>query len=72
MTIAIKVSKEVMKAKADGRLKYKEHDGGKYWIEDEVNGNGLCLMEKAEYIYMSRRMNFMCYSEPAKMINTKS
>ena len=72
MKLAIKVSKEVMKAKSDGKLKYKEHDGGKYWIEDEVNGNGLCFMEKDDYIYMSRRMNFMCYSEPAKMINTKS
>ena len=40
-----------MEAKTNGKLKYKEHDGGKYWIEDEVKGNGLCYMEKGDYIY---------------------
>lgn len=51
MQLAIKVSLKVMEAKTNGKLKYKEHDGGKYWIEDEVNGNGLCYMEKGDYIY---------------------
>lgn len=72
MKEGMKIADKVMDAYVSGKLKMKEHDGGKYWIEDTETGSGLCFMEKGDYIYMSRRNNFICYSEPAKIVNKKS
>lgn len=72
MKEGMKVAEQVMNAYVSGKLKEVEHDGGKYHIEDITTGTGLCYMEKNDYIYMSRRNNFMCFSEPAKIINKTS
>lgn len=72
MKEGLKVAEEVIDAKAKGKLQMVEKDNGKYWVEDKETGSGLCFLEKGDYIYLSRRNNFICYSEPAKIVNTKS
>ena len=49
-----------------------EKDDKKYWIEDTEGGNGLCQMTKGDYTYLSYRLNWLCYSEPTKVINLKT
>ena len=61
-----------MTAKTMGRLTFIEKDEIKYWIEDAEGGNGMCYMIKGDYLYLSFRNNWLCYSEPCKIINLKT
>ena len=61
-----------MEAKTAGKLKLVEKDGGKYWIEDTEGGNGMCYLIKGDYLYLSFRNNWLCYSEPTIIINLKN
>jgi len=47
----IKVSNLVKKAKVEGKLKKVEEGETVYWIEDPVNGDGLCEMHWNNTIY---------------------
>ena len=69
---AVSVAQQVMTAKTIDRLTLVERDGGEYWIEDPVGGNGLCYLIKGDYLYLSFRNNWVCYSEPTKIINLKT
>ena len=61
-----------MKAKTSGKLKFIEKGNSKYWIEDTEEGNGMCYMIRGDYLYLSFRVNWLCFSEPTKIINLKT
>lgn len=69
---AVNVAQQVMTAKTINRLTLVEREDGQYWIEDPEGGNGMCYLIKGDNLYLSYRNNWLCYSEPCKIINLKT